>query len=499
MKMPCIHSKVCDQAYTDGSGLNFLSTESIDETTKKAIKIAKSIFLIIRTIFLLPLVALDLCINKGSIRFLNLSHTSSPLQEPVIHTSSQGKHLSFLEDPTESYQWKKEFVKNAKYSLEISGYCGGKPFQEFLKIIKDKLTENPDFKVRIITNSNMLNREDEDLYRLLMAEHPNHFEVVECYAVWTVFPKLERHENHTKMIIADQKYFIMGGTGVTNRLLKQGTVKAAGGNGAFLSNGNRDVDIAGEGAVAKILKDEFDLIWNKWKQLLGKKENLNLDSGGELSAVGMSERACISRFNSDTDVVCDVAFSHPEQGKQNLGVQTYTKLIDEARSTIRISNMVFNQKNIIQALNRAIKRGVNVEVITNGDTKKCSFASRTLGPRNRLHYEKLIRNSKKTNAGTCQIFEFQEPDILLHSKAMVIDEKTLLIGSFNISSESARCDDESLFIVQSDKLAKQAIEAFESFKRYSKQISEEKFNTLSFKWSKVKGHVLHFFLKDINN
>ncbi len=446
-------------------------------------------------------------VNKSSIRFLNLSSpTIGEIDVDEITQKVRANNLQLIEDPTDSYKWKKSLIEKAKHSLEISGYCGGKPFKKFLDIIEQKLQKNPDFIVRIVTNNNTINDNERYKIKELEKHYPDNFQVVFAKAVWGMFPKLMRHENHTKLLIADQQVFISGGTGITNRLLPQGEVFKAGGKCAFLSDGNRDIDLMGEGNIAEVMKEQFDKIWKKWKLLRGKKENPKLDRGKNLDQVSSQDRIQLSLNSSDVEIQdCELIFSHPEEGKKNAGKQTYINLIDQAESKIFLSNMVFAHPKIINALENAIRRGVDVTVVTNGDSDKTSFAGRSIGPRNRLYYSEMLTAAKGKNAGELHIYEFEEKDILLHTKVMVVDPRTegvepkVVIGSFNISRESTTCDDELLIVVRSKFIADKTLKRIDFFIKKSKEITEVFMTTAGFRFSLAKGFVLNKILKNVLN
>lgn len=498
---------------------------------KSIVKVALQIFQILRSILYAPFIALDMRINGSSIRFFNLRlskntinpavpagdvsleeterslmHSSKSSSETAAVDLSNGKkktvvakQLCAVVDPTDSYKWKKELISNAEHSLEISGYCGGKPFLEFLNIIQEKLKNETKFIVRIICNVNTLNEEDKEKLKQLQKEYPIQFECIQATAVWGVFPEIMRHENHTKMVIADKKYFISGGTGITNRLLGQGKVKEAGGNCAFLSDGNRDIDLLGEGEIAEVMKEQFDEIWHKWKQVKNLDKKPDIDQGSQSTKTSMQ----IDLGESDKDQLCELVFSHPEQGKKNMGQEIYIKLIDEAKESITVSNMVFNHNEIIKVLADAVRKGINVKVVTNGYSKSNSFAGNSLGPRNRVHYGKLFKAAKQEKAGSVSIYEFSEPDILLHSKVMLVDEETdepkVVVGSFNLSRESANCDDEQMIVTTSKQIAVKITECIDSFIDNSNEIEQVYTDTIPFKINKGFGKMANLTLCNVVN
>lgn len=471
------------------------------EIIKKISKVVLAILEILRSIFVLPFVGIDVILHKSSLRFMNFR------KKPVIEVTDNNsklikiKSLHLVEDSLDAYEWKKKLVEGAKHSLEIAGYCGGKPFKDFLEIIERKLKENDKFKVRILSNYNHINPEERIIYKRLEKKYPNSFQIVVTKAVWGIFPKLMRHENHTKLVMADEHTFITGGSGITNHLLPKEAItrKQA---FDFLADGNRDLDLLVQGEEAsQALKSHFDRVWKKWKILTGKPKINSLDKGADLE--GNTERVQI-KFPEEKlkSLSCKLIFSHPEE-KVNSNLHAYIRAISKAKKTIDISNMVFNESKIANALKKAIKRGVNVNVITNSDDSRASFAGNTLGPRNRTRYKKLFNDSKScsknSSSGEFKVHEYIENKILLHSKAMVVDKRAVFIGSFNISKESVHCDDEQVMIIKSSKLARKVLKRFNIFKKHSKEISLESTRRCSFKMSVLKGQILNTILRDILN
>jgi phosphatidylserine/phosphatidylglycerophosphate/cardiolipin synthase-like enzyme len=395
--------------------------------------------------------------------------------------------------------------------VEIAGYCGGKPFYEILQLLEQKLKSNPDFQVRIISNYSLLNSEEKKLYKILIESYPNNFEIIVAKAVWGISPKLLRYENHTKMVIADQKYFVIGGSGIENHMLPPEQAKKVGGKGAFVSDGKADIDLLGEGDLARICKEKFDEVWAKWKNLKGKIPNPKIDTGTDFSSIPLENIMQLEDVRSDTseNTNCEIVLSQPEQGKKNQGEKAYIRMINEAKKTIYISNMVFGRKKIISAVKNAMKRGVTVTVLTNGPLKNSATGGTLIGLRNRLHYEKLIKLNKKLSdagqGGKIEIYEYAKKDVLLHTKVMVIDaeteQPTVTVGSFNISKESARCDDELLMITKSKQLSDVLLNKLKLFDKIqpNQQVGEGFIPTFEFKWSCFQGRVLKFFLNGVIN
>jgi len=94
----------------------------------------------------------------------------------------------------------------------------------------------------------------------------------------------------------------------------------------------------------------------------------------------------------------------------------YVKIINRAASTIDLSIFALSRPRVIDALNRAAARGVDVHIAF--DDRE----SRDLP--NKLH--PAIRHTP------------QRPKGLMHQKRLIVDRKILLVGSANLTHESLR-------------------------------------------------------------
>jgi phosphatidylserine/phosphatidylglycerophosphate/cardiolipin synthase-like enzyme len=468
------------------------------DTISHAAKFAKRIMEIARGILLAPVIG-AISLHEGSKLFLHkLSYAKTGGDLATCKQKVIAKNPHILETQEEYYAWKMALIASAKHSIEISNYCGGKPFQEALALISKKIEENPHFRARILTNSYTVNPEEKKIVDAMTEKYPENFEVIIIpVGCFTWGPKLQRHENHTKMVIADQKYCVMGGSTLTNLILPHGTVKAAGGKMSGIADGLCDLDIAAEGQIAESMKLQFDQLWLKWKRLQNIAQNKTLDTGHEFT--NHQERVTLSQFAEKKicdEMPCTLLLSQPEQGKENISLKKYLKHIDKAQSAIVVAHVSFNEKKILRALERAIRRGVKVEVITSGHGDLAAQASNICSTKNRLHYHRLMEAASESN-GSFRVYEYQAKEVLFHPKTMIFDGKTALLGSVNITRESLKCDDESLLITKSNEVAAKLLNACQKFKEESKEVTKKDMQSGSFTWSLIKGRLLDLVFKNL--
>jgi cardiolipin synthase len=137
--------------------------------------------------------------------------------------------------------------------------------------------------------------------------------------------------------------------------------------------------------------------------------------------------------------------------------QFLCELMGEARRSISITMAYFAPGDeFIDELVKAAKRGVRVRLMLPGrsDVHLLKLAQRSF-------YEKLM------SAGV-EVFERQS--VVLHSKCMVIDGRTSLIGSTNIDYRSIEYNLESSVIIRNAEFGRQMHDLFENDVHYSRKI-----------------------------
>lgn len=116
--------------------------------------------------------------------------------------------------------------------------------------------------------------------------------------------------------------------------------------------------------------------------------------------------------------------------------------INGAQSIILVQAYSFTSPSIAQALNNAEIRGVNVKVILDRSNAVDKYsAMNSLNPKS-----VILIDSKHAIA---------------HNKIMVIDNKTVITGSFNFTRSAEDRNSENLLVIKNQDLAKKYIENWE--------------------------------------
>ena len=146
--------------------------------------------------------------------------------------------------------------------------------------------------------------------------------------------------------------------------------------------------------------------------------------------------------------------------------------ITGAQKTLYIANSYFvPDEDFRRLLMRAVKRGVDVRVLTVGpktDVKTTWYAGR-------YRYEQLLR-------GGVRIYEYQPT--MLHSKTIVADGIFGAVGSMNFDNRSMAFNNESQLIVLDSTFGHQMDSTFLNALGYAKEIRLDEFQRRSF-WSKL--------------
>jgi len=146
--------------------------------------------------------------------------------------------------------------------------------------------------------------------------------------------------------------------------------------------------------------------------------------------------------------------------------------ISAARKSLYITNSYFvPDDDFRRLLERAIKRGVDVRVLTvssKTDVKTTWYAGR-------YRYEELLRHGVR-------IYEYQPT--MIHSKTIVVDGLWSTIGSMNFDNRSMAFNNESNLVMLDSALGAKMDSDFFNDLRYSKEITLAEFERRSV-WSKI--------------
>ena len=243
----------------------------------------------------------------------------------------------------------------------------------------------------------------------------------------------------------------------------------------------RDLELIVGGPVVREVSREFDSYWNdRWAVPIESLSHVtasaaDLESArqvsGELAAVHQAETP-EARLGRWTALVAGafpaksrLLVDDPPEGNPALASEApvqvadaIAKLLDDATEEIVIvTAYLIPTPELASAVERAVDRGVLVRMLTN-----------SIGSNNHLTahsaYRNHIREILESGAGlhevridarsrdTYMLAPVDEKELMLHSKALIIDHDKVFIGSPNLDPRSLRINTEMGFLIESEAL-----------------------------------------------
>ena len=231
------------------------------------------------------------------------------------------------------------------------------------------------------------------------------------------------HRDHRKILVADGKLAITGGVNVSAEYA--GSLRGSGSAESW-----RDTDVQIEGpAVAEFQKLFLDT-WRRQKGPALPEGNYFPDLAGKPMG----------------DDLVRVVGSRPAGGTR-LTYIMYVSAFLYARKSIHLTNAYFvPDKQTIEALTGAAKRGVDVRIILPGDTDVS-----TILYAGRYYYTRLLEAGVKL---------YEHRSAVLHAKTAVIDGVWSTVGSANMDMWSFTRNDEVNAVILGREFAGQMEEMF---------------------------------------
>jgi cardiolipin synthase len=240
--------------------------------------------------------------------------------------------------------------------------------------------------------------------------------------------------NHRRILVVDGHIGFTGGTGVGDKWAGDGRAK----------DHWRQTDVRVEGPIVSHLQAAFA---ENWRSATG------LILGGD---------AYFPSLESRGNLIVQSIKSSPASGAA-AAYMLFLLAVDSARSSILITNPYFVPDGALSdALVRAVKRGVDVSIITAGNVD--------------TNLDRLVRQASQAHFGRvleagARIYEYGPA--LLHAKTMVVDGQWVSIGSANIDNRSFALNNELNLAFLDKGLAGRMTEIFRNDLEFTKQVTFE--------------------------
>ena len=244
---------------------------------------------------------------------------------------------------------------------------------------------------------------------------------------------------HHKFLVIDQTTVITGSANLTSSGLHGDA-----GRPSSRGNVNHLLQINSP-ELALVFRQEFAQMWGD-------------GPGGEQdSRFGLQKAKGSVQTVQVGDIRVDVLFSpHPKKDR-NHGLNLLAEQLKAAKKSIDMALFVFSAQQLTNALREQMKQGVEIRLVADP-----GFASRPFSEVLDLLGVTLPDHTCKVEAGNRPLEQglkgIGTPRLArgdkLHHKFAVIDNKTVITGSFNWSPSAAHTNDETLLVIHSPQLAK---------------------------------------------
>ena len=330
--------------------------------------------------------------------------------------------------------------------------------------------------VRILTTRYISLPKDKLLFEKEMAGHPNikfgQYQFDDKQKSGTKIDQIHR-TNHAKMFIAYSKensknsIVILGGKNVHD---------------GFVFKKPADVSKFPE-IVNYVSGDEAWAYWRDFEMVVHGQDYAESMVRHYMDFYHMNkkdlvmQRPSITIAKADAPETSDKMIRHyisiPFKDETNLN-QFYAKMIDTSNKKLLISSPYFRPvKEIAEALERAVKRGVDITIITRLDLKG-DTADFIIGDVNKDGVNQFYKDIK--------VYEYTEPNVILHSKLIMIDDKTTFISSVNLNKRSFYHDYENGSLVNDSEFTIKMGNLYKEYLKLSTLITEKKKIVFWKKW-----------------
>lgn len=290
-------------------------------------------------------------------------------------------------------------------------------------------------------------------------------------ALWTRFvasasdiPRIN-HRMHNKLFVADNSLAITGGRNIGDQYFTRDS------HSNFI-----DLDVLAAGAIVPQLSATFDAFWNsKYAYPIA---SLAAPVGAETVSQALEERAITGdaawlsgELDADdlqlTWVPATVLADGPAKIASDVspGVEVTiannvaTLMRSAKREVIVISPYFVPGDAGVALMRELVARGVHIRVLTNSLASTDSPLVHNGYARYRTELLKigveLSEVRPKLGQKRLRFHPFKSSNASLHAKALVIDQKTVFIGSLNMDARSARTNSEMGLVMRSAEIAGQ--------------------------------------------
>ena len=294
------------------------------------------------------------------------------------------------------------------------------------------------------------------------------------------------HRMHNKLFVADDALAVTGGRNIGDQYFVRDK-----------DNNFVDLDVLAAGPVVPQLSASFDAFWNSRfsypiaalaSPVSGPPTAVSGDPSAGPSANGLDQEIDAGRLNL-TWVPAAVLADQPAKIAGESNPEEVEPISDSVAALMRTANEEVTVispyfvpgKAGVQLLRELVGRGVHVRILTNSLATTDSPLVHIGYSRYRLDLLEagVELNEMRPVLGQKKIrfHPFRSTHASLHAKSIVIDHKTVFIGSMNMDARSARTNSELGLVIRSATIARQVDALFDdvvSDSSYALSLSDDR-------------------------
>jgi len=364
---------------------------------------------------------------------------------------------------------------HAERTLDVQYYIVHEDNSARILLHHVRLAADRGVRVRVLVDD--LNTAGEDRRFLHLSEHAN----VEVrvfnpfpggrFATWTRFlasaSDIRRinHRMHNKLFVADNALAITGGRNIGDEYFTRDPKYN------FI-----DLDVVAAGAIVPELSASFDAFWNsKYAYPIASVAS---PVSAETASPPVPESSTAANANwlgpeldsgklqltwVPATVLADrpgkIASESPSGDEDTIANDLATLMLSAKQELIVISPYFVPGKDGLAMFEKLEGQGVHIRILTNSLASTDSPLVYTGYSRYR---EALLKGGvelsevrPKLGQKRARFHPFRSSNASLHAKALVIDQKTVFIGSMNMDARSARTNSELGLVMRSAEIARQ--------------------------------------------
>jgi cardiolipin synthase C len=407
-----------------------------------------------------------------------LPATTATSLSRIIAAGDGGKNLSgirLLSSGDEALADLIALADHAERTLDIQYYIIQQDDSARILLHHVRLAADRGVRVRVLVDD--LNTAGEDKRFMHLGQHANvEVRVFNPFpggrlAMWTRFVESAtdirriNHRMHNKLFVADNALAITGGRNIGDQYFTRDP------HYNFI-----DLDVVAAGAIVPELSASFDAFWNSpyaypiasvAAPVSAEADTPPFPDGGSATNADWLERELDSGHVQLTWVPATVLADRPAKIASETAPDVEVTIANDLATLMRsakqelivISPYFVPGNDGVALFAKLVKQGVHIRILTNSLASTDSPLVHTGYSRYRVALLKLgVELSEvrpKLGQKRARFHPFRSSNASLHAKAVVIDQKTVFIGSMNMDARSARTNSELGLVIRSAEIARQ--------------------------------------------